>query len=133
MIFNTVIFIIAMFAPFLFFRGVLGFLSKSRDLSREYVREGKKFHHLHFGLGILLVGLLGFMILGVETYIIIISGLGFGMIMDDFIPSLYLPEPEPQTSKLYLNSFRSTLLLFVGIGVVLLAAAYLVRLCTQGV
>jgi|GEM_PF-2126966 len=126
---NTIIlFIISFSSPFIFFRIILTLLSHKRDQTTSYIREGRKFHHLHFGVGILIVGIIGFLVLGTTAFPTIISGIGLGMILDDFIPSLYIPEPEPQTTNTYFGSFFSTFFLLLFITIIILTAYFFIEL-----
>jgi hypothetical protein len=121
------IFVASLLLPFLFFRTVLTKLVKKKGLPGPYIRQGRKFHHLHFGMGILIIGIFGFLSLKNSLFGVIVSGIGLGMMFDDFVPSLYIPESEPETSKMYFGSFRPTLYLLLSISTLILVLGFLIQ------
>lgn len=121
-------FIVAMLMPVAILRTILYFISRPISEIAVHTREGKKFHHLHFGIGILAIGILAFLVLGVTTYSAGLAGVGFGMVIDEFVPSLYIPEPEPFTTATYWKTLRATVLLVAGVVACFLGVLLLIRL-----
>jgi hypothetical protein len=115
---NLFIFCVSLLVPFMFFRTVIYIISRPLNEQNPYTREGLKFHHSHYGLMLLTVGLVGFLTIGVVPFSIILAGLGLGTILDEFFPSLYLPEPEPVVTAIYRKSFLPTLYI---LGIIVLA------------
>jgi CBS domain containing-hemolysin-like protein len=125
---NLLIFCIALFIPFIFFRTALYIISKPIEELSLHTREGLKFHHLHYGIMLLVVGILALLILGVTTFSIVLAGLGLGTILDEYLASLYIPEQEPAVTILYRKSFYPTLLILAStILLILLLGAIIYR------
>lgn len=124
---HIVLFCAALGAPFIFFRTALFIISKPLEQITPYTREGLKFHHFHYGMMLLVVGILGLLLLGNTNFTIILTGLGLGTALDEFFTSLNLPEPEPTVTKLYQKSFLPTLGILTSVIAIVIVAGYLVR------
>lgn len=122
---DALIFITSFSASFIFFRGIIYFLSKPYRQMAEYIRQGPKIHHLHVGFMIMFVGILALLVSGKNAYSISLLGLGCGMVTDEFIPSLYIPEQEPLVNSLYRKYFVQTVALNV---VLILLVLFLAKL-----
>ena len=92
-------------------------------------KTGIQIHHLHYGVVLVLLAVIAELFLGKNYWTIIFQGLGLGLILDEFISSLMLPEHRSIGLALYRRSFKGTLLLFLFLTFVLLtgAALYLQR------
>lgn len=122
---NIFLFSFSFLAALLFFRVTIYSISKPLSEITAYTREGAKLHHLHYGILLVFLSSVLMITAGLGNLTVIMLGFGLGMVMDEFIPSLYLPEPEPLVTKLYKSSFWKTAFLFailagLGLGLELL-------------
>jgi hypothetical protein len=118
-------FIIPFIAAIIVFRVIIFLISKPLSEITVHTREGAKFHHLHFGVVVLFVGILLVLTYGKNNVSLAFLGFGFGMIIDEYIPSLYLPEPEPFTSTLYRQSFAKTAILALVLAVIIVLVVFI--------
>ena len=70
-----------------------------------------RWHHLHWGIMLILSGTVLLVLLGKSALVIILLGIGLGLVIDLFIPSLQLQTDREKELFVYRNSLVSTLLL----------------------
>ena len=119
------IFLITLLVPVIIVRSVL---HRIANPPQETVTiQGVRFHHLHFGIITVVVAAVILIFSGANIFSVGFLGIGLGLILDEFIPSLLIPHQEPLSTKLYLSSLRGTTILFAAITVVLLALFLIFR------
>ena len=116
-IFFTIFFI----APMIYWR-TLSYLAPNY-MNNPFVRTKTKlqFHHLHFGILIVLTSIIALLIWGSNIYLMSLLGLGLGLILDLFIPSLLLETDREIELRIYKKTFIKTLILFLIIIFIILA------------
>src|SRR3989338_4060888 len=70
-----------------------------------------RWHHLHWGIMLMLSGTALLVASGKSALVIILLGIGLGLVIDLFIPSLQLQTDREKELFVYRNSLVSTLLL----------------------
>ncbi len=116
------IFLLALIAPFLYWRGL--FYVASHTFDRAFTRDktGLQVHHAHYGILFVLVASIILLSGGESVLVIILLGLGLGLILDEFIPSLLMPGNRPLELEIYRKSFLKTAILFLIVVVIVLIA-----------
>ena len=121
---DIIIFTIAFLLPFFYWR--LMFVVAKKFAERpKLIGTGIQVHHLHYGIILLLISTAGLLLFGKNTWVVILHGLGLGLIFDEFISSLNLPEHRALGLKLYRASFVGTLMLFSAIVIVIILGGLL--------
>ncbi len=119
---HVLIFTVSLLAPFIIIRGAIHLiLSRKHDITAAAPSMGVRFHHLHFGVMAVFAASLVLLFTGKNIFSVGLLGIGLGLILDEFIPSLLVPHQEPEASKIYLSSLRGTLILFVSVVAVVVA------------
>ena len=91
-----------------------------RPLTRTILKL--KWHHLHWGILLVLLGTISLLALGgITTVPVVLLGIGLGFMMDLFIPSLLLSTDREEELKIYKESLLPTLLLFAVVVAIILA------------
>lgn len=106
-----IIFAIALITPTVLLRSVMLFLKPLPPGPARLPRV----HHAHLGIAMIFIAVLGLLLVGNTDYIILLFGLGLGLVFDQFITSLYLPQQEPDSSVVYRKSFMATIVLLLGL------------------
>jgi branched-subunit amino acid transport protein len=104
---------------FLFFLVPIYF---KRPLTRSLLKL--HWHHLHWGILLMLTAAILLLFLGKNTLVIILLGLGLGFCMDLFIPSLLLETNREQELIVYGKSLIPTILLFLFIAAAIIALSF---------
>lgn len=122
------IFILALIAPFLYWRGL--FYVASHTFDRAFTRDktGLQVHHAHYGILFVLIGIIALLFTGKNDFIIALLGLGLGLILDEFIPSLLMPGNRPLELEVYRKSFLKTVFLFLTV----IATILIIELVNNG-
>ncbi|MEK7566736.1 MAG: hypothetical protein AAB527_01210 [Patescibacteria group bacterium] len=94
-----------------------------RPLTRTVLRL--RWHHLHWGVVLISVGIVLFLLFGKSTAVIVLFGIGLGFIIDLFIPSLVLETDREKELVVYRNSLIPTLLLGFAIIVIVILLSFL--------
>jgi hypothetical protein len=107
------IFIISLLLPFIYWR-TLSHIAKNY-MKNPFLRMKTKLqiHHLHHGIILVFIASLILLFLGKNIYVIILLGLGLGLMLDLFIPSLLMKSNREEELKIYKKTFIKTLILFV--------------------
>src|SRR4051812_39595563 len=92
---DVIFFIIALLAPFIYWRAMFVWAKKFAEKPRLVGKTGIQIHHLHHGILLIFLAAAGLLFLGKNTWVILVLGLGLGMVLDEFISSLMLPEDRP--------------------------------------
>lgn len=78
-----------------------------------------RWHHLHWGLLLILTGTVLLLLTDKNSVVIILLGAGLGFAMDLFIPSLLLETDREKELEIYKKSLVPTLALFTAIALLL--------------
>ena len=90
-----------------------------RPLTRSVLKLS--WHHLHYGILLTLAGVILLLYFHKNTIVTILLGIGLGLMMDLFIPSLLLETNREEELVVYKKSLVPTIFLFVGvIGLILI-------------
>lgn len=119
-------FIIAFIAAMLWYR--ILFLIAPIYFKRPFTRSMLKlrWHHLHYGILATFAGVVLLLFSFKNTAVVILLGVGSGLIMDLFIPSLLLKTDREEELTVYKKTFFSTAIIFIGIVGLLLALVFLI-------
>jgi hypothetical protein len=105
-----------MIVPFVYYRSLY-------YIHRVYFKESKiriksklQIHHLHYGAVFLLI--VAFIFIGKNNYSMALFG--FGLILDEFVPSLLMPGNRKVELQVYGKGFIPTLIIFLLIFFILL-------------
>ncbi len=87
----------------------------SHTFDRAFTRDktGLQIHHAHYGILFILLASIILLFSGESVLVIILLGLGLGLILDEFIPSLLMPGDRPLELEVYKGSFLKTVFLFL--------------------
>jgi hypothetical protein len=113
---DVVLFLGFLILPFLYWRGL--FLVMRRTFDRPFLRArtGLQVHHLHFGVVAVAISALILVTWGKGFLCLAFLGLGLGLILDEFLPSLQMPGNRPLELELYRRTLWPTLALFAAVG-----------------
>ena len=105
---EILIFLIAFIAPVLYWR-FLFWMARKR-FNKPYLRTktGLQIHHIHYGIILVLAGTLLIFFLGKSLWVVGVMGLGLGLILDEFVPSLLMPGNRELELEIYKKSLRGT-------------------------
>lgn len=120
---GIVYFIIAFIVGMIWFRILFSIFPSyaKKPLTRNVLKV--QWHHLHYGALFMLVGSVLLLFTGQTPLTTILLGLGLGLIMDLFIPSLLLETDRKQELIVYHKSLLPTILLFAAIIVIVVILA----------
>jgi hypothetical protein len=82
---------------------------------KPFMREksGLQIHHGHWGIVLLFISSVGMMVLEQNSILIAGLGLGWGLLLDEFIPSLMMPTVGRKIElEVYEKALKPTLVLF---------------------
>lgn len=71
-----------------------------------------RIHHAHLGIGIIIIGVSIMLFSDNKIASAFFLGLGLSLVLDEFTPSLHLPQQEPANTNIYLGSHKSTMMVF---------------------
>ena len=108
---RLLIFSVSFLLPLLYFRTLFLFLPD------DYISPlrrliGLNLHHFHFGIIILTIATLLLLFYKINTFSVTLSGLGLGLIIDSFFPSLFIETIRENELLVYFQHLPDTLALF---------------------
>ncbi len=108
---TLIIFSLAFIIPILLFR-IFVFLLCAKDFCPIAQNiTGLSIHHFHFGMLLLLIAVLLLVFFKKNVYTIGLTGLGLGITLDQFIPSLLLQTERAEEVAVYFDSTIGTIIL----------------------
>lgn len=115
-----IIYVLSFLVGTLWFR--LLFYIFPKHFKRPFIRSATRlrWYHLHFGIIMILSGVVYSILFERNTFLLIWLGLGSGFIIDLFIPSLELPTNRQKELILYSKTFLPTLFLSLEICLVVI-------------
>jgi len=124
---ELLVFIISLLIPLLLYRGV--FILSRNYTSKTIVRQktSLNFHHSHYGIILIFIAFLIMFFFERSLFSLILFGLGFGAIFDEFTPLLLMKTNRKIELDVYRRSFKSTLILFIFIIILLMALYFITR------
>lgn len=121
---NLVLFCVSLVLPLVIYRTLVFVVYVGRP-SPLRALTGLTVHHLHYGVIILTVAVVMLILWQRGPLSVILAGLGLGLILDEFIPSLLLQTQRAEEIAAYTRGFVPTIVLFL---VLLLAIVVVWRL-----
>ena len=120
----VIIFIIAFFAPFVFFRLVI-FLVPRKYITDPFLTRlsSVRFHHPHYGMLLILAGSIILIVFGRSLTVIWLLGLGLGTVFDVFVMTLMIEKDRQKGFEVYLKSLNKTFILFFIVALIVLGLA----------
>ena len=117
---NTVLlFLIAFCVPMVYWRTLFYIAKHKFNTPFTRTKSGLQVHHLHFGVIFTMVAVIDMLLTHTQNiYIWALLGLGLGLIVDEYIPSLLLPGDRPVELAVYDKGFKPTVFLFLGIVII---------------
>lgn len=110
---EVIVFLVAFTLPFVYWRSLFLFATKKFDKPFSRTKTGLQIHHAHFGIIIVLTAAMMILFGEKSIYFFGVLGLGLGLVMDEYIPSLYMPGDRPLELKVYKESLGKTFYLFL--------------------
>ena len=109
---DTLIFIISLLIPLLFFRT---FYRITKYSTKTFLRKeiGFRIHHAHLGVLFILFASTLLLFLDTNIYIITLLGLGLGLILDESISLMIIKTSRKSDLEAYKKSFIKTIILFI--------------------
>lgn len=117
---ELLIFIIAFIAPVLYWRFLFWLARKKFDKPYTRAKTGLQVHHAHYGIILVLAGTLFILFSVKNLWVIGMIGLGLGLVLDEFVPSLLMPGNRELELDIYKKSLRGTIVLISIIVLVIL-------------
>ncbi|MFH1162342.1 MAG: hypothetical protein V1696_03690 [Candidatus Jorgensenbacteria bacterium] len=117
---KLIAFTIALLLPFLYWRGLFLLAPHVFNKMALRTRTGLQIHHLHYGIVLIFLASLLFLMESESVFVLVLLGLGLGLVLDEFIASLLMPGDRPLELEVYRKSLFPTAAIFSFI--VLLAA-----------
>ena len=122
---ELLIFIIAFILPFVYYRALLFFASRTFDKPLLREKTGLKIHHIHYGMILTFLAVVILLFFDKNIYVITLLGLGLGLMYDEFIPALYMKSNRKDELTAYKQSFAKTLIMFILIILMLLLLLFI--------
>lgn len=72
-----------------------------------------RYHHSHLGLVLIAIAAILQFKVGITAVTSVLLGLGLGFALDLFFPSAFIPQREPESTKIYVAQFLPTLIVFI--------------------
>lgn len=94
-----------------------------RPLTRSVLKL--RWHHLHWGIVLIVFGVMLLLLSEKSSAAIILFGIGLGFVIDLFIPSLQFETNREEELAVYRNSLKPTLFLAASIVIVITVLSYL--------
>jgi len=109
----------------LYYRGL--FYAAHNYFKKPFLRTklGLRIHHLHYGIIFVLIATLILLFSGKNVYVIVLLGLGLGLILDLFIPSLLMKSDRRKELVVYKRTLVKTLILFIILILVVVLLSFL--------
>jgi hypothetical protein len=122
------IFIISFLIPFIYWR-TLSYIATGY-MKKPLLRTKTKLqiHHLHHGIILVFIASLILLFLGNNIYVTILLGLGLGLMLDLFIPSLLMKSNREEELKVYKKTFIKTLILFIVIILIIVLVSFITEM-----
>ena len=98
--------------PFIFYR-ILVFTLYKDQISILRSLTGLSFHHYHYGTILLTIGILLLIFHKRTTLAVVMSGVGLGLVLDTFIPSLLLVTSREAEINAYFGGFEGSIVLYL--------------------
>ncbi|MBP6060581.1 MAG: hypothetical protein KA515_01075 [Candidatus Pacebacteria bacterium] len=95
-----------------------------KPLTRSITKLG--WHHLHWGIIMILFSAVFLVLFGKNLSVIILLGVGLGLVMDLFIPSLQLKTNREEELAIYSDSLFPTILLGLSIVAIIVLLSFFV-------
>ncbi len=89
--------------------------------------SGLSFHHFHYGILLLMSSVIFLIFLKETKFIVALAGIGSGLIIDSFIPSLLLKTERASEISAYNQGLFPTLILLVGVIIIILTKNLLIK------
>jgi glycosyltransferase involved in cell wall biosynthesis len=105
------LFLVSLIIPAIIYRVVISL--SSNTVSPLRTLTGLSFHHLHYGIILLTISLLILLFNKKNKLTFILSGIGFSLTLDSFIPSLLLKTERGMELVAYNRSLLFTVILFI--------------------
>lgn len=105
------VFCVSLVAPLILFRLYIHFYHNSLLKSIT----GLNLHHLHYGIILLVISSLILIFYKTNLYSVALTGFGLGLVLDEFIPSLFLKTTRGEELLTYNQNFIGTIVLFLGV------------------
>lgn len=109
---NIGLFIIALLIPFVYWRGLFFLAPHVFNKMALRTRTGLQIHHLHYGIALIFLASLLFLVESGSVFVVALLGLGLGLVLDEFIASLLMPGDRPLELEVYRKSLLPTAALF---------------------
>jgi hypothetical protein len=122
---EVVIFVVAFILPFLYYRTAFLIAHKKVFEQPLKTKSGFQIHHLHYGVVLVFLGTILSLFIVKNVEIIILQGLGLGLIFDELISSLLLPEDRLVGLEIYRKAFKSTFILFFLVSALLILSGWI--------
>ena len=106
-------FSLCFFIPFFFYRIIV--LLRGGEVSVLRGITGYSVHHSHYGILLVLIGVLAFLFVQAREISLVLSGLGLGSILDSFVSSLMPSVSRAEEVLNYTIATIPTFVLLVGI------------------
>ena len=110
---TLIIFSLAFIIPIIFFRIFVFLLCAEDYCPIAQSITGLTIHHFHFGMLLLLIAILLLVFFKKNDYTIGLTGLGLGITLDQFVPSLLLQTGRAEEVAVYFDSLFGTIILAV--------------------
>lgn len=110
---NHFAFIVGLISPLIIWR-TLCYLFNGK-MPQSPIRNKTKFnvHHFHYGIVILILGIIMLLILEKNWYVFLILGFGLGNILDEFTSSLKLNSDRTIELNIYNKELKNTIFVFI--------------------
>ncbi|MBL7101017.1 MAG: hypothetical protein ISS23_03630 [Nanoarchaeota archaeon] len=124
---EVLIFIIAFLLPMLYYRGL--FQIYSNYFNKPFIRTktGLQIHHLHHGIFLVFIAALILLFSGKNIYVVVLLGLGLGLMLDLFIPSILMKSDRKEELEVYKETLLKTVILFTLIVLFINLLSFFVR------
>lgn len=119
------IFLVSLFLPLVILRPVLQRGARKVSEGDPWETSGWRTHHHHYGVLILTLGILVMIASANSLPSLVPTGIGLGLVLDEFVASLFLTHKEPEGSRLYRRSLSWTIALFCTVALLLLLLSWL--------
>ena len=112
---KLVLFIISFLAPLVYYRLFFFIIAPPQENYLSPLRKltGLSIHHLHYGLILLTISTLLLLFYKRNILSTILAGLGLGLSLDSFIPSLFIETIREKELMVYSQHFGDSLILFL--------------------
>ena len=122
---KLIIFILTLIIGHLYWRTL--FYIAPHVLKEPFTRTktGLQVHHMHYGILFVLVASVTLLLNGESIFVVVLLGLGLGLMLDEFIPSLLLAGDRQLELEVYRKSFSKTVYLFLIIILVIFLLGFL--------